>query len=211
MTQSRRSVLQLSAVTLASLTGCAMSPPTRKETSSTERPQKLPQLTFEAEVLEQTSVDSPAQVETLLSNEGSNEVDVGYGPTLLFTDNSASEDLDWSNHIVIDPGTSVGPWKAPIRTNDHCWRYPTNATRPVESSLEWRTLGAGESISETYEVYTDSDANTCLPGGAHRFQDRKYVTTESRPMVVTLVLEIDDEGGLVASTEEPNIGATNSG
>lgn len=220
MSPSRRSVLQLSAIALSGgLAGCSTgqsgledngtqtptSSPTASARSPTESTRAAPDLSLSAAIFQQPSTAMPAEVEVRLSNEGAKEVELGYGPALLFTDNSASDDLQWPENLVIDPETNVGPWKDPVRTADSCWRYPEDASRPVQSILEWRTLDAGESLSERYEVYTDSDADSCLPQGSYRFQDKGYVEKESRSMVLTLVLEVDDTHQLTARTEEPHI------
>jgi hypothetical protein len=76
---------------------------------------------------------------------------------------------------------------------------------PIESSLETRTINPGESITETYKVYTDGSISTCLPSGTYRFQDKEYGRTENDPKVLTIVLRVDESQKLSATTEEPTI------
>jgi hypothetical protein len=121
----------------------------------------------------------------------------------LYTDNTAADQLEWADELVIDPGTDVGPWDDPEQTEDGCWRFPQGGQRAVHSLLEPRDLTTGESITESYDVYTYGDSGPCLPEGTYQFEDKGYVQEESHPMILTLVLTVDASQQLSADTEGP--------
>lgn len=164
-------------------------------------------LSFTAEVIAQQSASEPARVEATLSNVGSTAVEIGFGPTLLFSDNLSSDDLQWSKELVLDPQTRAGPPIEPERTEDGCWRVPGDRDRPIESSLEFRSLSPGQSVQEVYDVYTWTDASACLPEGTYRFQDKGPLGDDSRSMTLTLVLEVDSNQRLSATGRDPAIEA----
>lgn len=130
-------------------------------------------------------------------------VEVGFGPTLLFTDSSG--DLEWADELVLKPQTNVGPWDEPYQAEDGCWRFPEGGRQPVLSSLEWRSLGRSQSVSEEYTVYTAGGMGSCLPTGEYRFQDEAYAGSEDRAMTLALVIEVDGNRQLSVSAEEPTI------
>lgn len=164
-----------------------------------------PDLAFSASVLQQQSESGPASVEATLSNDGSSDVEVGFGPALLFSDDGPSDDHDWAKELILDPRTLVGPSIQSERTDEGCWRAPDDRDRPIQSSLEFREIPSGESIQETYDVYTWTEASACLPEGSYRFQDDCNVGEESRTTTLTLVLEVDADGRLTATGERSTI------
>lgn len=211
---TRRSALHASGVVLGlGIAGCARSmgdsEPTRSptasatETSTMTRSSPQPEaLEFEAHVIQQQTAEAPARVRARLVNTGP-PLRVGFGPTLLYTDNTAADELEWADELVIDPRTDVGPWDEPEQTEDGCWRFPRDGQRAVQSLLEGRDLATGEPITESYDVYTHRDSGPCLPEGTYQFEDKGYIHDESRPMILTLVLTVDANGKLSAGTEGP--------
>lgn len=193
MKSTRRSVLRLSGIVLgSSIAGCSA-------------PSLSPNLTFSAEMVRQQSDEAPARVSATLTNAGSSTVEIGFGPTLLFTDNTAADDLEWADSLVIDPETYIGPWSDPVRTEDGCWRYPAEAWRAIQSILEYRELEPQQSIEETYDIYTAANASSCLPNGSYRFQDKGVIGNDSQSVTLTLVLHVDDDQEISATTETPTI------
>lgn len=142
-------------------------------------------------MVRQPSTDGPGRLEARLRNVSREPVRVGFGPTLLFTDN-ANDDLEWPRDLVLDPESpgvlTPEPWKA----KDGCWRFPEDGTIAIQSSLDFRKIGPDEAISETYDVYTRGDSLPCLPAGQYRFQDEEYIESESRPVVLTLEVRADE-------------------
>jgi hypothetical protein len=215
MEMTRREALQLSSGALApGVAGCLTSPSGRSDatsttthapeptTTATTSPTRDPQLRFAAEVLQQASPEAPARVAAHLTNTEERPVSVGYGPTLLFTDD-ASDELDWARDVVLVADTYTGPNDEPSEPTDGCWRFPGDGYVAIQSSLEFREIPPGESLSEQYSVYTRGRSSACLPEGTYRYQDEEYFEEESRPMILTLVVRIDENGRLSAETAEP--------
>lgn len=211
----RRSVLHLATIGVGmSVAGCSATAPTNTESpnpSSTESPTASPTqsvpVTFSAEVLRQATKENPPQLRTRLENQSSGTVRVGFGPALLFTDNAASDELEWADQLVIDPETYVGPWDEPTRSAEGCWRFPEDGSRLVQSSLNWRDLSPSDSLTETYEIYTYGTSGPCLPEGTYQFQDKGYLEDEAHALILTLSLQIDTDQQLTVNTE--GTGASN--
>jgi hypothetical protein len=168
-------------------------------------------------MLQQASAEEPARFEVRLRNVGSKTVTLGMGPTLLFSDTAATDGLQWADAIVIGPETYIGPWEDPFRTDDGCWRYP-NEGYLVQSILEEIEVAPGDSITETYEVYTSGKTRSCLPKGRYYFQDKNgfrsgllqgtaNVSREARDMILTVVLQIDGEHRITVQAQKPAIEA----
>ncbi|WP_155119380.1 hypothetical protein [Halomicrobium katesii] len=149
---------------------------------------------FSAEVASQSTSDSPASIEATLTNTASEAVEVIFGPTLLYTPESDSSRFEWSNQLILDPRTSIGPWATPVETDDGCHRFPRNGDRYVRSEVWGRTLDSGESVPEVYDVYTHGSDLPCLPAGSHRYQDEIYVGDRSNPGIITLGLRVAENG-----------------
>lgn len=209
MIQTRRLVLRLIGCTLVgSIGGCSSAPPENRPadgtttkpsptTFPTETSSNSDSLSFTGDVLRQASDEAPARVKAILSNRGQSSVDVGYGPTLLFTDNAGGL-YDWPEDLVLKPETYIGPWDDPYQTDDGCWRFPEEGQTLVESSLEWRTLEPNQSLSEEYNIYTRGDSLPCLPQGTYRFQDGKFLEQEDESLIFTLALEVSDNKQVTA-------------
>lgn len=160
-------------------------------------------LRFSANVIRKSSSDSPVRIAAELVNTGSETVQIGTGPTLLFSDHGPNDDLKRADDIVIDPGSYIGPWGEPYRTEAGCWRFPEDGSMLVQSSWERRELDPDDPFRETYEVLTRGDASPCLPEGVYRYQDRISGPPESHEYTLTLVLEIDSSGKLTTRTRGP--------
>ena len=207
---SRRSLLRLASIGASvSLTGCSAIAPTNTRSpnqSPTSPPTALPTesgpVAFSAEVLRQSTAEHPAQLRARLDNQSTETVQVGFGPTLLFTANRATDELEWTDQIVIDPETYVGPWDEPTRSSEGCWRFPEDGSRLVQSSLNWRELSPSESLTETYDVYTEGTSRPCLPEGNYRFQDNGYLGDKSQVLTFTLSVQIDTDHQLSVNTRE---------
>lgn len=213
----RRSVLHLAGIGVGmSVTGCSAiestptesptphSTPTSTESPTTSPPQSGP-VTFSAEVLRQATNEHPPQLRARLENQSSDTVRVGFGPALLFTDNVASDELEWADQLVIDPETYVGPWDEPTQSADGCWRFPEDGSRAIQSSLNWRNLSPSDSLTETYDVYTSGTSGPCLPDGTYRFQDKGNLEDEAHALILTLSLQIDTDQQLTVNTEETGV------
>ncbi|PSP85538.1 hypothetical protein BRC96_02045 [Halobacteriales archaeon QS_6_64_34] len=97
MQRSRRALLALASATLgASLAGCASTEPAQ----STATQQPVLELT--SSVVAQSSAEEPTRIAATLTNAGSGTVSVGFGPTLLFSDNGPGEELASPDPLVID-------------------------------------------------------------------------------------------------------------
>jgi hypothetical protein len=209
MVHSRRSALHVAGgLLVTALAGCATTPAESDSTSSSTVQATATQtgtatssppptssygarLTFSGEILRQESTDAPARLEATLSNDGDSTTEVGYGPALLFTANGDA-DHDWPENLVLDPEGYIGPWDDPVQTDDGCWRFPEDGERLVQASLNWHELAPGDSVTQAYDLYTRSDAETCLPAGTYRFQDGGFVDQEDQPLTFTLTLYVDD-------------------
>lgn len=198
MALSRRSALRASWTVIGvGTTGCVSSVPIGTDPGTS--------VDFTAEVLQQATTQTPGRIVARLSNTGSEEVSVGFGPALLFTDNS-SEDLEWPTDLVLVPDTETGPDDEPSAPTDGCWRFPDDGYIAIQSSLEWRKIAPGQSLTERYSVYTRGDFLPCLPEGVYRFQDKGSLERESQPMVLTLVLTINGSHELSVTAKGPSTG-----
>jgi hypothetical protein len=206
---SRRSVLRLSGTALAGgLAGCAsFSSDTDQSASPTATTQPRtdaePDLAFTAEAVSQQSADSPAEVAAALTNEGTEVVTVGLGPALLFSDTGPGEPTEWAHELVVDPETYVGPWSDPVQTDDGCWRFPFDGEQTILSSLEHHELDPGDAVTERYRVYTDGTGSTCLREGSYRYEDVAAVVDQPVSFTYALVLHVDGDRTLSASTDGP--------
>lgn len=178
--------------------------------AETDQPEATPDdrsldglLQFSAEVIRDSSRESPARIAAELVNTGTETVRIGTGPTLLFSDHGADDDLERADDVVIDPDSYIGPWGEPYRTEAGCWRFPEDGSTLVQSSWERRELAPGDPFRETYRVLTRGDAVPCLPAGTYRYQDLVSGPPESREYTVTLTLEIDSQSDLTTRTEGP--------
>ena len=215
MDWTRRSVLQLvSSGVGISIAGCSTRSSTNSPTSTstatltstttTSSMEPVP-VTFTAEVLRQASAENPAEIRARLESQSSDTVRIGFGPTLLYTDNTAADDLKWANQLVLEPETSIGPWDDPIQDSDGCWRFPEDGMTPVQSSFTWRDLSPSESLTETYAVYTSGDSGPCLPEGSYRFQDQGNLENDDQEVIFTLSLQIDSNQQLQVNTEDTGV------
>lgn len=92
----RRTFLTVTGTTsVAGLGGCVSSdgesPSPENTASSTEPPPPSTEdLSFTARVLSQASTESPPSIKISLINNADEAVELGYGPALLFTDDSGN-------------------------------------------------------------------------------------------------------------------------
>lgn len=221
MELTRRSVLHFSSIALSlGASGCtAISPresngatatqaksPTSVDTnSSTDSQTQTPSLRFTAKVTRQASSESPGRVTASLTNAGSTPTSIGFGPALLFTDNTSDDDLDWANDLVPVADTYTGPNETPSKPTSGCWRYPEDAHVGIKSSIDFRELLPEQSITEEYSIYTRGNSLPCLPQGTYRFQDKGYVQDRSQELILTLILTIDENQRMSASTDAPAV------
>jgi len=127
------------------------------------------ELEFSASVQRQASESDPARLRVELENPGPKPVAVRFGPALLYTQDG--EDLEWSDELVLDPDTYIGPWDDPVQTDDGCWRFPEDGETAVQDEAPRYTLEPESSIGEDYDVYTVGMDGPCLPEGSYRFED----------------------------------------
>lgn len=213
---SRRAFLQAcTSVSLIGVAGCidqSASPPQ----SPTETPESSPiqstpagiastvdAVSFSARVTRQQSNDHPARVTARLENTGGDAVNIGMGPTLLFSDPGPNDRFARPDELVIDPRSDIGPWAEPAQTQDGCWRFPEDGQQAIRSITRTRALSPGDSITETYAVYTQGDSRACLPAGTYRFTDQGFIRDESSPIVLSLRLSINETHQITAGTDGP--------
>lgn len=149
-------------------------------------------VSFTATVTREPSETAPARVDAELANGRGESTAVQFGPALLFTDDREST-YEWADAVGITPETDVGAWPEPEYV-DSCWRVPADEQGVIRSRLRTRSMPAGASITESYDVYT-RESGSCLPSGQFRFRDGITVGDERR--VLTLV--VDTDGGVSAS------------
>lgn len=140
----------------------------------------------------------PARIEAAVENTDDRPIEVRFGPTLLYTDNS-EDFLEWADEIVLDPDTYIGPWAEPFETDDGCWRYPADGEILTQSIAERYRFEPGDSYSERYDVLTIGEDVPCLPDGTYRFQDLGYTAGEdSVDLLFTVDVTIDTQGAVSA-------------
>ena len=142
MVTSRRSALQVVGLTVCGLAGCVSSSTDNDESQSTTSTtptidHQIQNLTFDAEILTQQSADTPARFEARLTNTGTESLTIGMGPALMISDTGPDEDPKWTDELVIDPDSDVGPWSEPVQTEDGCWRFPEDGNRSIQSILKY--------------------------------------------------------------------------
>lgn len=213
---SRRTLLQAcTGLSFVGLAGCLDQPtppgsptntPQFSPTQRTENLQtKIDAINFEARVTRQESSDHPARVDARLENTGPDSIDVGMGPTLLFSDPGPDDVFARPEALVIDPNSDIGPWDEPLQSEDGCWRFPKDGQQAIRSIERTPSLSPGDAITETYTVYTHGESRACLPAGTYRFTDQGFITNESNPIVLTLLLKINENNLITASTDGPSL------
>ena len=153
-------------------------------------------LSYTASIAEQQTSKSPARVKAVLENTGSEPIQVFLGPTLMFSDDSA--DLAWSNEIILDPEKSGVETPGEKQKRDGCWMYALNSEQIIQSLLQPKTIEPDSSIAETYKLYTKKGLGKCLPEGTYRYEDEISVGDESRSVLTSLILHINNNQKLSA-------------
>jgi hypothetical protein len=214
MVLSRRSVLSIVGGSLAvGLAGCSSRPEPNEEntpsgsggtadetgagtlTESSTPPPAQPSLTFQSEVVQQSSDGEPAMVQAHLKNTGSSQVTIGYGRTLLVSQHD-NLDLEWATDVVLN-------WSDdPVMSNENgCWRHSTEATRTLTGTLTTTSLAPGDALSEDFYVLS-RPSGPCLPQGNYSYQDDIYHGESlQNEIILTLELHIDDRGNISIRTE----------
>lgn len=171
----------------------------RPTATRTEAPGPIPTLELHGTVLSATA-DGPPTVEATLRNPSDRPVRVGMGPALLFTDGTRGLDR-WDEALAIVPEDDGVLVETPTERDGECWRLPGDEQPRIQSILDWRDLDGGDSISETYAVYTRGEDTECLPEGTYTFRDVISVRSESNGATLALELSIGPDGDLDASGE----------
>lgn len=160
-------------------------------------------LVLNAQIDRQQTSENPAQINVKLRNTGKDKVDVGFGPTLLYT--SGVVNVEGPAELVLDPETYIGPWADPVQDDNDCWRFRNDGERLVQDSLGFRKIQPGGVLSESYDVYTYGMEGTCFPAGTYRFHDQSFVNNESQPIVLALTVDIDENQQLSVNSEKTRV------
>lgn len=193
---SRRKALKsIGVVVTATTSGCnsfSLSQTDNQESETQTTASGLgkggPKLSLTAEVMNQSTADTPAQIMTTITNIGSELIEVGFGPTLVFRGITTEDSQAQPGDLVLDPDTYVGPWDDPFQSDDGCWRFPEDGDQSVQMSLEYRQLSPSETYTEQYSIYTLGDVSECLPTGTYTFNET--ITRRSEPTSFELNLGI---------------------
>ena len=207
----RRKTLELMAsVATVGVAGCTTPTDTNNErttgttdTISTSTTQTetatASSLSLASEVINQPSKDSPAKIRLSIVNQGEQAVQIGFGPALLYTDDSA-DSLSWADKLILDPDARGVSMNGEVRYENDCWRLFQNGPEVVQSSLEYREIPRSERLSQSYSVYTAGNIETCLPTGEYEFQDRSYLTSTSNPLTLSLTVQMENNQILSVSS-----------
>lgn len=191
MSVSRRNVLRaVGEVVPVGLSGClgdGISGPTDTDTTRTVTlPRSLEQLSFTAQVVRQSSSESPPLVETTLTNSGADTITIGTGPTLVFrVQKQLSEQT-----ILLYPDEGTGPNETPDQPTRDCWRY-TDDHFFVQDIQDQPQLKSGESLTARHHVYTVGTETPCLPSGEYTFSDTVYDQENTHNLPLILTVDID--------------------
>jgi hypothetical protein len=109
-----------------------------------------------------------------------------------------------SGEIVIYPQANVGDLPVRRRTDDGCWRIPDDRIA-VRSSISSYEVGAGQSVSEKFDIYTYGREIECLPAGRHVFKDQIRGSDESAMVDAVLTIDISKDGRVSVSEDETGI------
>jgi len=175
-----------------------------KTTSFPDVEEIVQNLKFTADIINQQSQDTPVLTEARISNVGSEKLELGFGPALMISDGTSSDNEAWPEDLVLDPKSNVGSISSPVQSDDGCWRFPEDGRIIIQSSLSYRELAPEESISERYQIYTAASAKTCLPSGKYKFQDNIIGRKSNTSVLLKLTLNIDGEVEISASMEGNN-------
>lgn len=120
------------------------------------------------------------------------------GPPLLFSDPGPNDHCTRPDELVIDLNSDIGPWESPMKTQDGCWRFPDDGQQAIRSITRTRVVSPGDSIIETYAVYTQGESRACFPAGTYQFIDQGFISDESNPIVLTLIFNITEPHQITA-------------
>jgi len=195
---NRRQFLKsCSTMSVAAVSGC-----TKWVSPNEGSPMSLKDLQLSAEVVHQSSSNHPARIEATLSSAEGKRMRVKMGPTLLY---SGGAPIPESEGIVIFPQTSVGDFPKPVRTDDGCWRVSDDKRIAVQASLSAYDVGAGQSVSEKFDVYTYGYGGECLPAGNHVFEDQISDSDETEVVDAVLTLHVSKDGRVSILGDETGI------
>lgn len=205
----RRTFLTVAGATsVAGLGGCVFSdgesPSPENTVSPTETsPPSTEDLSFTASVLSQASTESPLSVGISLANTADEAVELGYGPALLFTDDSG--ETEWAEAIAIEPESRGANLSPSPEQNGKCWSVTSDANLEITSIQNTVSLDSGAELTETVSVYARPATDECYPSGRYRFADRmSFIRTESEFEIV-LQISIGAGGQIAASGEQPSL------
>lgn len=153
-----------------------------------------------SKVVVQESADTPAEIILSLTNRGQKNVSIGFGPALLYTDDSMTS-LSWSDELVLDPDTRGVNLNGSTKQETDCWWFEQNGPVVVQSSLEFHDIKKGEHLSETFSIYTKASSETCLPQGAYTFQDVCYLNSETNQGILTMTIKIESDKELTTAAK----------
>lgn len=201
---TRRTLLGLGTSALASLAGCSTRPDDRQPDAPSETDRDTPPRTPTATSAEWTSPTpadfawtatlaahgtetDPPSVELSLTNVRDAEVQLLFGATPPFTGPRSEPSVSGAELQLFHP--EMGPAIAPDDRIDGCWRFPPDTPATAVNAIGTVVpLRPGETVRETYSLYTPSGTEGCLPDGVYRFADSVPVGPEE---AVTMRLSFD--------------------
>jgi len=148
--------------------------------SVTGDPDPYDDMELTATVASQFTDDCPAAIEVELTNPTDSTLDERFGAAYPFTAywNVGSQNGDPEINLVpihrngyvrIDSEDQRA--RVPTDAQDACWSVTVGGSYAVGASVE---IPPGESVSETYKIFSSTHNDECLPPGDYRFVKDNY-------------------------------------
>lgn len=154
-------------------------------------------LRADARVVEQFSADSPARIEVAHTNTAGTARTLQYGGTGYPVSRTTGDHVDRDASVHLST-SEAGRFRREREDTDKlvypedpiegCWQVDMVLLEDMIPGDE--TLGACDSITETYELFADADNSGCLPAGTYEFENSVEVNDDEQEWGLTVeVLE----------------------
>lgn len=125
-------------------------------------------VTVEASVTRQFSMDQPARLEVAFTNDADESRTFMFG-SLVPWDTILGENVDGPGTLLLAPTDGV----VPDEPTDDCWRATDGVALPAVMQEE--KLEPNETVTGEFHVLAAHDSEECHPPGTYRFEDENYL------------------------------------
>lgn len=194
---NRRELLASTVVALSTpIAGCAS-----LGDSQTSPAEEIDQLRFSAQMLTQSTSESPPKFQATLSNTGKSRVRIEYEQVLFY--NGPYEPPE---DFLVYPSEL---WSVPTDRTSGCWQLPPDWSQTrltVLDILNREHLRPDEAFPMTLYVLSNPDNDGCFPPGQYTVSQRFRVGDEEmKSATMELTLQVKDNGRIAVSADDPFI------